>query len=176
MVSALPTLFRGRPVLTALGLALLLGCPYESDVPLDPARALPVDERLLGRWEAAPDPSEEEPLGFRMLKFSDTELLAAFRKDDETAHLRLFVVEVAGKPILCAQWVDDPVREREWLFFGYDFSDDGDLAVRPVSDKVIKEKFTDPAALQAHLAEHIDDPELLEEPMRFVRLPEPETP
>lgn len=150
---------------------LFLACPYDSAVPLPHDRALPIDTALIGRWQA-PQDDNRTPIDLDIFAFSATDYFVEFRdQGGQVSRLRAFAVKVGTMPLLCTQAIDELELDREWLFFAYQLTPEGELVVRAVSADIVKDKTDDGTKLLGLLEKQAKKPGFLEEATTLGRKP-----
>ena len=85
-------------------LPFLLGCPYESAVPLSKSSKAEIDQALLGTWK---NTSEEEPFTMIVEQFNEHELLLLGIEDGKIHRdvMRTFITVIKGERFLNVQEV-----------------------------------------------------------------------
>ena len=151
-------------ILTILVLPIVLvGCPFESRVPIAQPGA-PLDARLVGLWTDA-DPSDPDSTRLLILPFNATEYYAELReKDNELIRFRAFPFSLEGEPYLHVDMLNPDADSASFFFARYSISNDGVLAVNVVADDAVPDSLqADVTALIAFLIEHRNDPALKDE-------------
>jgi len=158
----------------ALGLIVQGGC-YESQLPLGPSGQTAVDEKLVGGWLQVPDDQNaDNPVRLAVIKFNQHEYFAVWRwkKGPDCIVTRAYCTPVDGVNFLNVQNIKDPeAQQREFIFFKYAFSDEGQLILEAVSQKpLLKDrKFDSSEQFRQFVKQHLDDKDLLMKPVRFKR-------
>lgn len=144
----------GLLVATAL---LLAGCNY--DVPLTARPTRNVDARFLGVWLGGDD--GKDPMVVRSL--DDSTYVVAM--DDDL--YRAWHSDFAGTAFFSVQELN---HDRLYLYLTATLSADGyQLTLRTVSTKVVPEGTKGRAALQKLIKANLANPQLLGEPLVFMR-------
>jgi hypothetical protein len=153
-----PTL-RWPGLITAV--LLLAGCNY--DVPLTAKPNQRVNARLLGEWMVVDkENGKEEHLSVREL--DDTTYVVTFDGDI----YRVFHSDYAGVPFLSVQ--DLNADNRKYVYFVWQLSSDNtQLTLKGVSNKVIPETTKDRGALQKLIKANLANPALYGDPLTFTR-------
>jgi len=160
-----------------LGLVFLGGC-YESPLPLGPSGQTAVDEKLIGGWLQVPDRKNagnaDNPVRLAVIKFNQHEYFAVWRwkKGPDCIVTRAYCTPVDGVNFINVQNIKDPeAGQREFIFFKYAFSDDGQLVLEAISQKpLLKDrKFDSSEQFRQFVKRHLDDKNLLMKPVRFKR-------
>jgi hypothetical protein len=153
-------------------LALTAGCPYMSKVPLGVPDRHSFDPRLVGLWMGSEN--EGDSTLIRVLPFNDAEYYIELdEKDSEPSRFRAFVFDIGGQQFLHINELSRGGAPDEYCFARYAFSEDGELSLRLVGEKIVpKALATDPKSLRAFLASHIGDPALDDEDTKLLLRPE----
>ena len=162
---------------------ILTACDY--DAPLVGEASLPIDQALLGTWEAITDrPGQKSTVRALIRQESGNEYAIEYIvdesnvTDDETIiyfrgwlaeleRIRFVQLEVTGTN-------EGPVGAEETDLFGvlsYTL-DNGKLVIRSLNTALVNKDLADTAALQAAFAANRDDPCLFVEPGQFRKLPD----
>ncbi len=80
---------------------LMFGCIYE--IPLVEEHTIPIDQSVLGLWEAIPEKGEksENPEKMMVLKFSETEYIVHYPIDKDGMYFRAYPIKIGD--ISCVQ-------------------------------------------------------------------------
>jgi hypothetical protein len=147
-------------------LLALVGCNYDSPLTATPTRK--VDERLLGEWV---QPEEHDWMVVRRLDASTYTI--AYGKDkphDRPDLYRAFHSDFAGKAFLSAQNLQPGSEDRKYNYLTWSLSVDGTkLTLRSINTRVIPGQSTDTAGMQKLVEKNLNNPELLNEEMVFIR-------
>ncbi len=110
------------------------GC-YESELPLSKPSSK-VDLRLINSWVSIPGDKNDGEILLVFRKFNENEYLIAWKEgNDETLITRGFVTRVRNTDIINVQNINSlEKKERTYLFFRYNFKEDGNLVVSIISD------------------------------------------
>ena len=162
-------------VLPAVCILLLAACTY--DAPITEEHSIPVDQALLGLWEAVPGDEEDssEPERMLVLKFSDTEYLVHDVDGDSGIHFRGYAIEVAG--VSCVQlqgsgFDDEPVDETDEELFSivsYQLVN-GELEVSELNTDLVDEDLETSEAIRQAFVAHKDDKDLFTNPVMFRKI------
>lgn len=138
-------------------LPLLLGCPYESGVPLSKSSKAKIDTELLGKWE---NTEKGEP-AIIIRQFNDNELLLLGIEDGDAQHegLRAFTTVVKGDRFLNVQEIRASGEERGWYIVRYTILGET-LTVQTVDDKLISNPPTTSKALYGFVKKNLCNKEL----------------
>lgn len=154
-----------------LGILLLAACEY--DVPLTMEHSIPIDQGILGTWEA--DSGEDDYFQLRILKFSDTEYLVHDAEDDGDLYFRAYAIEVAGISAVQLEFLgddDNPVKSDggdRYFVASYKMVD-GMLEIRTLNTELVNDELTDSESLRAAFIANKDNPELFNNPGFFRRV------
>jgi len=145
----------------------LLGCPYESAVPLGSPEAL--DPRLLGAWRCAGDPGDP-PASVRFLRFDERQYYVDMEGDgEEVLRVRAYPARVAGLLILNVQELKEGEADPPYSFLRY--ATEG-AALRLEAMRAEPFKGADsPAAVAEILERRRADPGLFESLLTCTRAP-----
>lgn len=148
-----------------VGLVLpLLGCPYDSKVPLGPSSEGRIDPALLGAWSCKGEGSDRMTLG--VVAFDDTQYVLDLHDKDGGGPFRAWSTQVAGATVLNVQELDKPLAQRGFTFVRYTI-DKETLLLRVAEDKLLKDLPENAAALREALVN--DRPGLFDEFCRCER-------
>lgn len=151
---------------------LLVGCPYEAEVPLAEPDTSQVDPEFVGSWLAV-DEDEADTTRVYIVPFNRAEIYVEVHESaDEVGRMRAFCFAVGGKTFLHLNELGRDEPSDAFYFARYEFTADGALTLQLVGDAVVPRSLkNDAEGLRAFLEEHLDDPELLdEEPLLLRRL------
>jgi hypothetical protein len=166
---------RKRRLITVFVLFILTACDY--DVPLVGEASLPIDQALLGTWEAIPEDRDEQKLPERiMVRQESANLYVIEYGDGESAiYFRGWLAELEGSHFMQLEVTGDdqgPVDAKDDnLFSVVSYALDKDkLVVRSLNTDLVDAELADTAALQAAFAANRDNPSLFHEPRQFRKL------
>ncbi|MEJ2067043.1 MAG: hypothetical protein P8Y09_03635 [Deltaproteobacteria bacterium] len=139
-------------------LPLLLGCPYESGVPLSKSSKADIDQSLLGAWK---NTAEGEPFTMIIEQFNDHELLLLGMKDDKIERdvMRAFVTVIEDERFLNVQEIKESPDERGWYLVHYALAGDT-LTMWIVDDKLFTKPFTSSRALSSFVKKNLSNKDL----------------
>ena len=154
-----------------LAMVFLLGsCVF--DEPFDPQANIPVDAKLLGRWEQADAKSAKRML---VLQHSANEYLVHYPQDEDGMYFRAYAVELEGRNFIQIQLIgtaDEPATAKERRYHLFEAKREGDsLGLRALNADLLGKDFKTTAELRKAFAAHKDDPNLFDETTTFKRLP-----
>lgn len=167
-----------KSIATVLALAALAavfgGCNYETPLVADDG-ATPVDDALLGVWQAVPATGKEAaaPQVALVQKFTAKAYLIQYPvQAKDSLYFRGYRVEIAGKPYLQIQLIgteNGPVKEadRKYDLASYAVAGDG-MEMRLLSTKVVPKTGGVDAMMKAFL-ENQASPDLFGDALRFRR-------
>ena len=144
---------------------LLLGCPYQSDVPLGAPQTRVVDTWLTGYWVADSTNEEGEQGLLEILPFNGTEyVFACTGRNSEPEYYRAFQVSTGKERFWNFAELDETGLPTAY-YIGYStLGSDGRLSIRLVDeDGVPKELGSDMQALANYLDAHVNDSALYDE-------------
>ncbi len=150
-------------LLLVLILALLCGCPYDSDVPLSKSSKATIDTELIGEWEFAQ--KEEEASGtIHICQFNDHELVIYIlvkheskKGEIECKIHRAFVTVIKDEKFLNVQEVETLHQKRSWWIVNYVISGDT-FTYRTIDDKLfekLKKPITSSRALYRFVKQNL---------------------
>lgn len=126
----------------------LLGCPYESKVPLGSSSEGRIDPALIGTWSC--NNSEDERWTLLVSAFDETQYLMEVRDKEETNRFRAFSSEVAGSRLLKVRHLSKDLDDG-YYFITYRI-DGQTLLLLLADDRLLKGVPQAPAALREALA------------------------
>ena len=138
---------------------LFAGCIYEAPITEKPTRR--IDEKLLGDWTATND--KGETVKMKVVKEDDERYIVLFDHD----LYRAWHSDVAGRPFFTVQELE--AKTKKYSYSAWELKEDGTLIGRSVSDKVVPDETKDSKTVQELLKKSIKNPELFNEPMKFMR-------
>lgn len=159
--------------LACLAMSFLLGsCVF--DEPFDPQAKIPVDAKLLGRWEEADAKGAKRMM---VLQHSANEYLVHYPQDEDGMYFRAYAVELEGRNFIQIQLIgstDQAAAPDERKYHLCEIKLEGDtLGLRTLdADLLGKDKdLSTTADLRKAFAAHKDDPGLFSGSTTFKRLP-----
>jgi len=163
--------------LATLAAALLALSACVFDVPLVTEHSIPLDEALLGLWEALPDDSDlsDEPDRLLVLKFSNTEYLVEHRGAGSSIFFRAYLVEVAGVRAVQLQVLGDnvePVGQGEpdlYSVVAYELAED-ELTITELNTKLVDKDLPSSEALRQAVTAHKDAEDLFMDPLTYRKI------
>ena len=162
-----------KSLLTAiLALIFLNSCVFET--PFESAAKIPVDLKLLGRWEGVAAKPDVEPERMLVLQHSANEYVVEYPTGDKAMFFRAYAVELEGQPYIQIQLLgtaEGPVKpeDRKYHLLKVSVKDDA-LTLSTIDPEVLNIKAGKPTRMKAAFAQHKDDPKLFGEPVKFGRL------
>lgn len=151
---------------------LLNSCVF--DVPFVTKAEIPVDDKLLGRWEAVSKEGNRPPERILVLQYSENEYVAAHTIEDKTMAFRAFAVKLEGAEYMQIQLigtVDGPVKTEDRKYHLLKWKLDGDrLSLQTIKPDVIGKDHKTTAELLTAFKAHKDDSDLFDEPAAFHRI------
>lgn len=163
---------RKRKLITVFVLFILTACDY--DVPLVGEASLPIDQALLGTWEAIPEDRDEQKLPERiMIRQESANLYVIEYGDGESViYFKGWLAELEGSHFMQLEVTGDdkgPVDAKDDNLFSvvsYALGN-GKLVVRSLNTDLVDAELADTAALQAAFAANRDNPSLFHKPRQF---------
>lgn len=150
----------------------LNSCVFEN--PFEPEAKLPVDGRLLGRWEEVTESDKLAANRLLVIQHSDHEYLVQYPVGDKAMFFRAYAIDIADQRhiqiqlIGTAEGVVKP-EDRKYHLLKMALNQD-ELEIRTIKPEVLGKDLRDTESLRAAFAAHKNDAELFGEPMRFRRL------
>ncbi len=152
-----------------LGLTVLLfsfglvGCPYQSQVPLDQA-SLPIDTRLLGVWR---EDSSTAFMVYTIEPQGDFEYAVRSEGDSGMNQYQAYLTQLGSHWFLNLKNSDENSTER-YSLFRLEIGDDGaSVTLFPVTENIL-EKFTRSSDLREFFEKYQDLSFFYEKPTRYV--------
>jgi len=169
---------RKHRLITVLIVLILTACDYE--VPLVGEASLPIDQALLGTWEAIPgDRDGQESLEHIVIRQENANLYVIEHVDGESIiYFKGWLAELEGSHFMQVEVTGGndkgPVgTEDDDLFSVVSYALDNDkLVVRSLNTDLVNADLADTTALQVAFAANRDNPLLFHEPGQFRRLGE----
>ena len=167
---------RKRRLITVFVLFILTACDF--DVPLVGEASLPIDQALLGTWEAIPEDRDEQKTPERIVISQESAKLYVIEHIDGESiiYFKGWLAELEGSHFMQVEVTGDndkgPVgAEDDNLFSVVSYAlDNGKLVVRSLNTDLVDAELADTVALQAAFAANRDNPSLFHEPGRFRKL------
>ena len=122
--------------LVLIPILFLSGC-YESKVSLSKSPSSKVDTRLVRSWISIPNDNKKKAIPLLLRKFNEDEYLAAWKEgeDDGAVIARGFTTKINNTNIINLQNIESlKENDRTYVFFKYDFNEEGNLVVNILSD------------------------------------------
>lgn len=156
-------------LIATASILLLNSCIFES--PFEAAAKIPVDARLLGRWEEI---TEKAPNRMLVLQHSANEYLVQYPTNDDGMFFRAYPIDLDGSTFIQVQLIgsaEGPVKvaDRKYHLFKITAKDDS-LEMRSINPDVLGTKTGDSAALKAAFLKHKNNPKLFDDPGVFKRM------
>jgi hypothetical protein len=156
-------------LIAAFGLS---ACVFEA--PFAPEAKLPVDGRLLGRWEEVGGSDKQAPSQMLVLQHSDHEYLVEYPVGDKAMFFRAFAIELADERPIQIQLIgtaDGAVKpeDRKYHLLKMALKHD-ELEIRTIKAEVLGKELRDTESLRAAFTAHKNDAELFDDPVLFRRL------
>lgn len=167
---------RKHSLITVLMVLILTACDY--DVPLVGEASLPIDQALLGTWEAIPgDRDEQESIERIVIRQQSANLYVIEHVYGESIiYFKGWLAELEGIRFMQVEVTGDndkgPVgTEDENLFSVVSYALDNDkLVARELNKDLVNADLADTAALQAAFIANKDDPSLFHNPGQYRKL------
>lgn len=154
-----------------ISLVFLNSCVFEA--PFEATAKIPVDAKLLGRWELVAEKGENADR-MLVLQHAATEYVVVYPVGDKAMFFRAYAVELAGGNYIQVQLTgtaEGPVKPEDRKYHLLKVGVDGDtLEMRTLEPDVLGKEPADSAQLQARFAKHKDDPKLFGKAAKFRRL------
>jgi hypothetical protein len=146
--------------LLAAVMFLLYGCPYDSEVPLTRSEDATIDAELLGKWIYRNRTTADAGM-LTIAPFNEHEFLIILREDGKNGrdYYRAFVSSIDGVKFLNLQTIKPTAEKKSWTLVSYAISN-GELTIRIVEDKLIKEKFSSSPALRGFVKANLKNKDL----------------
>lgn len=155
-----------------VSLVFLSSCVFEQPFESDPK--IPVDSKLLGLWEKAPEKPDQAVERLLVLQHSANEYFVQYPVGDEAMFFRTYAVELAGENYIQIQLTgtaEGPVKQEERKYHLLKIRLDGDmLELRAIDPDVLGKSLMDSAQMKTAFERHKDDPKLFAEPLKFRRI------
>ncbi len=165
-------------ILAAVFILILSACTY--DAPITEEHSIPIDEALLGMWEALPrgHQDSDDLVQLLVLKFSETEYQIHYSQGDGVFYFRGYAIEVEDVPAVQLQIlgnkdgpVDDTAEER-YSVVSYQLIYGGlvELVVAELNTDLVDEDLETREAIRQAFVVHKDDKDLFTDPMSFRKI------
>ena len=168
---------RNLRLITVFSLLILTACDY--NVPLVAEVSLPIDQALLGTWEAIPEDRDPRESLDRMVIRQQSANLYEIEFGDEGSRIYFkgWLAELEGIRFMQVEFTGDeegPIDAKyKQLFSVLSFTlGNGELVVRSLNTDLVNQDLVNTAALQVAFAANRDNPLLFHEPGQFRRLGE----
>ena len=158
--------------LSALVVALLVGCEYES--PLVEEARISVDPAVIGIWEPVGNEGENaaKDESMMVLKYSDTEYLIHYPVQKDGRYYRGYAITLGG--VACVQLKmigtdTGPPKDNETALF-HVFSyrlTDGQLVIKTINTDLVDDDLKGTEALKRSFLKHKDNTDLFINPVKF---------
>lgn len=147
-------------------------CVFEA--PFAPEAKLPVDGRLLGRWEEVGTSDKQKAGRMLVLQHSDHEYLVQYPVGEKAMFFRAYAIELAAERQIQIQLIgtaDGAVKpeDRKYHLLRMELKDD-ELEIRTIKPDVLGKDLRDTESLRAAFTAHKNDAELFGDPVMFRRL------
>ena len=167
---------RKHRLITVLIVLILTACDY--DVPLVGEALLPIDQALLGTWEAIPEDRDgQESLERIVIRQESAKLYVIEHIDGESIiYFKGWLAELEGRHFMQVEVTGDndkgPVgAEDDNLFSVVSYTlNNGALVVRSLNTDLVKAELADASALQAAFVANRDNPSLFHKPGQYRKL------
>lgn len=151
---------------------LLNSCVF--DEPFAAKAEIPVDGKLLGRWELVQDSANSKPERMVVLQHSENEYVVAYPLGGDAMAFRAYPVKLEGRDFVQIQLigtVKGPVEAKDRKYHLLEVKLDGDqLELRTLDADVIGKDHKTRADLLAAFKAHMNDAGLFQKPARFRRM------
>jgi len=167
---------RKHRLVTVFILLILAACDY--DVPLVGEASLPIDQALLGTWEAIPEDRDEQKTPERIVISQESAKLYVIEHIDGESiiYFKGWLAELEGSHFMQVEVTGDndkgPVgAEDDNLFSVVSYTlNNGELVVRELNTDLVNAELADTAALQAAFVANRDNPSLFHKPGQYRKL------
>ena len=163
-------------LITVFILFVLTACDY--NVPLVGEASLPIDQALLGTWEAIPgDRDGQESLDRIVIRQESANLYVIEHVDGESIiYFKGWLAELEGSRFMQVEVTGDSKEgsvgaEDDNLFSVVTYAlDNGELVVRSLNTDLVDTDLADTAALQAAFVANRGNPKLFNNPEKYRKL------
>ncbi len=156
----------------AVSVLFLNSCVFEA--PFESEAKMPVDAKLLGRWEEVKDKTEGDPDRMLVLQNSANEYVVQYPVGEKAMFFRAYGVELEGEKYIQIQLTgtaEGAAKPEDRKYHLLKISLDGDsLEMRTINAALLGKDIKESAAMKAAFKAHKDDPNLFEEPGKFKRI------
>ena len=167
---------RKHGLLSVFILLILTACDY--DAPLVGEASLPIDQALLGTWEAIPEDRDEQKTPERIVISQESAKLYVIEHIDGESiiYFKGWLAELEGSHFMQVEVTGDndkgPVgAEDDNLFSVVSYTlNNGELVVRELNTDLVNAELADTAALQAAFVANRDNPSLFHKPGQYRKL------
>jgi hypothetical protein len=151
----------------------LTSCVFEN--PFEPEAKLPVDGRLLGRWEEVGTSDKSSVNRMLVLQHSDHEYLVQYPVGEKAMFFRAYAIELADERPVQIQLIGTAegavkLEDRKYHLLEVAATGEDGLEIRTIKPETLGKDLRDTESLRAAFTAHKNDAELFGEPMRFRRL------
>jgi hypothetical protein len=157
---------------TVIAVVCLNSCVFES--PFGSEALIPVEAKLLGRWEEVAAKADAQSERMLVLQHSANEYVVEYPVGAEAMVFRAYAVELEGTRYIQVQLLgtaEGPAKPEDRKYHLLKVSVDGKaLEMRTLEPDVLGKDRRDSARLKAAFAAHKDDPKLFGEPVKFRRI------
>jgi hypothetical protein len=162
-----------KAYLTAVvALLLLNSCVFEA--PFESEAKIPLDSKLLGRWEQVKDNPGDSPNRMLVLQHTANEYVVEYPVGEKAMYFRAYGVELEGANYIQVQLIgtaEGPAKPEERKYHLLKVSVEGDaLDMRTINADLLGKNLKDSTAMKAAFKAHKADADLFQEPSKFKRL------
>ncbi len=156
---------------------IISGCEYQE--PLAEKQNLPIDESLIGQWNAVPDSSDTSPVNDRIvvLKLSGTEYLVHYYTGSGSMYFRAYPLKVGNIECLQLQllgYQDGKLARDDAPFQVAKYTVSGDIVeIRMMNTSVVSPKLGSNAAMREAFLKNQANDTLFRDPGKFRRAIKP---
>jgi hypothetical protein len=144
--------------------ALLCGCPYESDVPIDQP-AVKINPKIIGAWE---DQEGHDVYNVSRKDDYTYAIEVIEKKDNKVDHSTAYTSNINGTVFLNI-YEDNPGAGKKYSLYKIEMKGDNAVKVFPVTDN-IREQFTSSSDLKKFFAANMKNSYFFEKPASFIRI------
>ena len=156
----------------AVALLFLNSCVFEA--PFESEAKIPVEGKLLGRWEQVKDNPGESPDRMLVLQNAANEYVVEYPVGEKAMYFRAYGVELEGANYIQVQLIgtaEGPAKPEDRKYHLLKISVDGDaLEMRTLNADLLGKNLKDGTAMKAAFKAHKADADLFQEPSKFKRL------
>jgi|GEM_PF-2551268 len=153
---------------------ILMGCSYQSKVPLSENGNIKIDMGLLGKWVEVSSESKKNGYQIIVYKFSETEYLICFKNlslaEPVVGFLRGFSVKIGEHTFMNIINIDEDLDEKpRYIFMRYSVTEKG-LKIFPVSEdhpKLKNKEFANSLSLYSVIKDSLKDEDLYVDSIEF---------